>query len=440
MDLGEQLGREPNGDLSQQRESSHENFPMFNRGRLHLPDQEEQSMFVDQDGDDEDQQSGYPSISPEAQHQQDNEEDGPQGDHQQAGNDNPDSADGSSSDNGEDEQPGARDLIDQIEQEENDENDENEDDDDESDEISGQGRPPDSACGSCKTLRHHIAKLNRRLESKSAMIVKKTKRVTKLLEELKILRALLDTKDQTIHRLESILRHHHIDPGNGRRVRRAPNPNAGTCVTQGPWHAKLHEYFQLTPRARKSLVTWDRVWKAQYQQGNISISLALLHPDITLKKAEVLRTNNESISRREFSRDAFDTPPPRPLQVKSFDKLPEAIILRILTETLLFHGQVVHIFSRLDPYEAPANLESARRLRGRIYISNGVRASISLTRDTISPGQLLSPLCVNRKWHFFGAHVFYGSNTFAFSSFGEFGRFCKGIGPARLQRIAHLVS
>lgn len=34
-------------------------------------------------------------------------------------------------------------------------------------------------------------------------------------------------------------------------------------------------------------------------------------------------------------------------------------------------------------------------------------------------------------------HLFYGLNTLAFSSFGEFDRFCAGSGP-RIQRIANL--
>lgn len=37
-----------------------------------------------------------------------------------------------------------------------------------------------------------------------------------------------------------------------------------------------------------------------------------------------------------------------------------------------------------------------------------------------------------------GGYCFYGMNTFAFSSLGEFDRFCKGIGPARVARIQHI--
>lgn len=43
------------------------------------------------------------------------------------------------------------------------------------------------------------------------------------------------------------------------------------------------------------------------------------------------------------------------------------------------------------------------------------------------PNVLLAPLLVSRAWNFWGAHFFYSDNTFAFSSLGEFGRFCEGI-------------
>ncbi|KAG7147375.1 hypothetical protein HYQ46_003779 [Verticillium longisporum] len=51
---------------------------------------------------------------------------------------------------------------------------------------------------------------------------------------------------------------------------------------------------------------------------------------------------------------------------------------------------------------------------------------------------MLSILLVSKSVHFLGVHAFYGLNTFAFSSLGEFGRFCRGIGSARAQRIQHI--
>jgi hypothetical protein len=47
-------------------------------------------------------------------------------------------------------------------------------------------------------------------------------------------------------------------------------------------------------------------------------------------------------------------------------------------------------------------------------------------------------LLVSQEFNFIGAHCFYGLNTFAFSSLGEFYRFGKGIGLPRLARIQHI--
>lgn len=43
-----------------------------------------------------------------------------------------------------------------------------------------------------------------------------------------------------------------------------------------------------------------------------------------------------------------------------------------------------------------------------------------------------------KSFYFKGMHAFYGLNTFAFSSLGEFGRFCKGIGDRRASRLQYV--
>ncbi|PHH80725.1 hypothetical protein CDD80_73 [Ophiocordyceps camponoti-rufipedis] len=47
---------------------------------------------------------------------------------------------------------------------------------------------------------------------------------------------------------------------------------------------------------------------------------------------------------------------------------------------------------------------------------------LSCLEGNMSISALLAPLLVNKNWHFWGSHCFYGNNSFAFSSIGEFGR------------------
>lgn len=318
---------------------------------------------------------------------------------------------------------------------------EEEGNDDQPEKSSNQGRHID--CASCKVLRRRIQRLDKRIASKLDIITQKNIKLGRLLATVLRLRQQLEIKDAEIRRLRNILRRNLIDPDdNSSRLRSVPNPNAAIRAVPGAWKSNAWDFYNSPfhrPPYRVNEGAWEQIWKAQYKQSNISVNLNLLHPDIRLKQPEDGDPNT--------SRNMDDTrshPPcdPAPCQAdfKFFDNLPTAILIQILNEILLFSGQVVHIFGRLDPYSFPADYRTARRVPGRIYVSDGKRTYISLTRDTLCPRKLLTPLCVNRKWYFFGAHIFYGTNTFAFSSFGEFGRFCKGIGPARLQRIANLVS
>lgn len=431
-----------NNDLLQHRELPRDNLSEDSR---HGTAEREDSMglFVDQG-------TSSPSAPPEAEQHDlvvlDDREDDPQGGGDQQNDDSDPS-----------EQSGSDEVIEDSELEELEEliedarqdvargvskDTEEESNDDQPENNSNQGRRPD--CASCKVLRGRIRRLNKRLASKLEMLAQKNARLGQLLPTILRLRQHLKIKDAENRRLRHILRRNFIDPNdNSDRLRSVPNPNAFTRAAPGAWKHNARNYYNSLSNSapgERNLGAWEEVWKAQYKQSNISVNLNLLHPDIRFKQPEDDDTSApENLGDTSGFRPPFD---PAPLQAdfKFFDKLPTAILIKILNEILLFSGQVVHIFGRLDPYSRPADYQTARRVPGRIYVSDGKRTYISLTRDTLCPRNLLSPLCVNRKWYFFGAHIFYGTNTFGFSSFGEFGRFCKGIGPARLQRIANLVS
>lgn len=105
-----------------------------------------------------------------------------------------------------------------------------------------------------------------------------------------------------------------------------------------------------------------------------------------------------------------------------FNSLPLTAQFRILQELLYFNGQKIHVLSRLDPMLKPS-LNSGvlgddpenPQLLHRFHVGD---KPVSITKATL-PKDLLAPLVVCKKWFFWGCHLFYGENTFAFSSLGE---------------------
>ena len=125
-----------------------------------------------------------------------------------------------------------------------------------------------------------------------------------------------------------------------------------------------------------------------------------------------------------------------------FEKLPGPVQVQILELLLVRPGQLVHCISRLDPFVEPAAFPSAEDLgENRSGYRNlffwGAR-ECSITHDGVDPNQFLAVLGVNHRLLFLGSHIFYGANTFAFSSLGELGRFMQGTGLARIARMQHI--
>jgi hypothetical protein len=114
-----------------------------------------------------------------------------------------------------------------------------------------------------------------------------------------------------------------------------------------------------------------------------------------------------------------------------FDKLPAHAQAKVFQYLLMKDGPV-HCMSRLDPNRRP--LEPLESLP-RCFVWDTERLNLSEGRE---PNKVLALLLVCRRFYFIGVHCFYGLNTFAFSSLREFGRFCTGIGEARLDRVQHL--
>lgn len=114
--------------------------------------------------------------------------------------------------------------------------------------------------------------------------------------------------------------------------------------------------------------------------------------------------------------------------------------LRVFFEWLLvFPGEPVHVLTRLDPFLEPQTREELEDRHGRFQLLRRLhigKQSCSLTY-AIKPSELLAPLLVSKQWAYLGIHLFYGKNTFCFSSFSEWGAFAKGIGH-RIQRIRYM--
>lgn len=103
--------------------------------------------------------------------------------------------------------------------------------------------------------------------------------------------------------------------------------------------------------------------------------------------------------------------------------LPPKIQLEILRHALVF-DETIHVLSRLDQYEMPREMSDVSLDRNgkptffsRFFIGDsGESTSVKYAQD---PKQVLSVLSVCHLWNQWGCHIFYGLNTFAFSSLGE---------------------
>jgi hypothetical protein len=148
---------------------------------------------------------------------------------------------------------------------------------------------------------------------------------------------------------------------------------------------------------------WIDIVKRSNSQENMPKDINCVHPYIRLVSRKDVESDCQSSS--DAGPDATTNivgrhrrqATPRPLNPManfkypwkgSFDKLPDDIVMRILHEVLVFEGMLVHCFSRLDPFEAPAALPDStysNLIRG-FFISDEDRKPISLTRDTLAPG------------------------------------------------------
>lgn len=377
----------------------------------------ESPMFVDQEHDENTpSESGSPesaspdqgaTISPEAddsessQPDEDDEEEAPAEPEQPEGTHSPESEPAPSqdgSDHGEDDDDYGSDQSE--------------------DENSGEGR---AACGGvpcqeqCNDYAQRLLAKDRRNEDFRRTIKQKNARI-------RVLERRITDLAQQVRRLGG-----HPMHGSRRQPRRQ---RSGSLCPRGMSH-----WQDLLRRSISGQESYTKAWKSSQQTLNMPVDNAKTHPGIMFVPRH----------RRDVPEDMSPERDPIIPRMPEGVQLPDNVLFCILDNLLWYEGFLCHCISRLDFHEGPGNFPTQRELgrgrtgiRGRFFFSQDQRTPVSLTHDTLDPNDVLAALLVCRKWCWYGIHVFFGKNTFAFSSLGEFGRAMTGWGTARVQRVQHV--
>ncbi|KAK3349114.1 hypothetical protein B0T25DRAFT_519408 [Lasiosphaeria hispida] len=100
--------------------------------------------------------------------------------------------------------------------------------------------------------------------------------------------------------------------------------------------------------------------------------------------------------------------------------------------------QLVRGSFRVDPDDFPTANELGTKRTGFKNMFYWGPRECNIIRNGRDPREVLKALLACKHFLFVGTHCFYALNTFAFSSLGEFYRFCTGIGAARVDRLQNL--
>ncbi|RDA85734.1 hypothetical protein CP532_5940, partial [Ophiocordyceps camponoti-leonardi (nom. inval.)] len=167
--------------------------------------------------------------------------------------------------------------------------------------------------------------------------------------------------------------------------------------------------------AHLNIKSYEDIYMLSIKEGNMSAEKT--HPDLQL---------HEDWPFNEVEED-------QPLMT-GCRSLPLEIQAKVLFHCFSF-SKTIHAVSRLPISEPDMSDIPRNKARKLIYFR---RFHFGTENDCHRPDKLLAPLLVNKNWHFWGCHYFYGNNTFAFSSLGEFERFAKGIGGSKIKLLTSL--
>ncbi|KAI3320332.1 hypothetical protein HD806DRAFT_241983 [Xylariaceae sp. AK1471] len=234
-----------------------------------------------------------------------------------------------------------------------------------------------------------------------------------------------------------------------------------------PWADRLGTFldeFPLgdpNPQDPAYLERYIKIYRDSCRQGIMSVDTNITHPDLSLdtrvytpakirRYFEVQRFRDRygltfrnilhGVNRHFgpiFSPMTFTRLRPLRLLTNApfaFEDLPLDIRCRIW-KLVIPNSELVHCLSRLDQNNPPIDfIPGEVSYPSRFHIG---REPCSVAKAE-KPSRFLNYFLVSRKWYYMLAHLFYASNTFAFSSLGEFGRFCGGIGQARVERLVNV--
>lgn len=278
----------------------------------------------------------------------------------------------------------------------------------------------------CTTNRQRLRIMRIRIKEKDRTIKGKDREIDRLKQERRSLQ-------QEIRSFKKML-----DKAKARGGPRKGGPRKGGPRSTVPtWPSMLRQHLA------GDNIRYEKVWKQSQRELNMPINPGTTHPNVQL----IARAVDEPLdgnSRQSSPAGPATSLPENSMQGLRFPEvgLPGEVLFQILDNLLYFDGSLVHCFSRLDPYHAPDHFPDEKELGDhrtgvphRFFISAEKRAKLSLTYDTVDPNTVLAPLLVCRRWAWYGTHIFYGRNTFAFSSLGEWDRFCNGIRAARVERL-----
>ncbi|KAI0441426.1 hypothetical protein F4803DRAFT_576466 [Xylaria telfairii] len=239
----------------------------------------------------------------------------------------------------------------------------------------------------------------------------------------------------------------------------------GNRIHQNPWGPRLAELMRGIRARDPNLVDtnyagYSAIFHDSCNQGIMAPDFKITHPELRIQVqaysgqqirqhfiAQMIQDRDNGalhdlVGMDRSYRDIllpsrFTRPRPLPLLENipfNFDGLPIAIQCRIW-KLVIPNSEMIHCLSRLDPRTPPLDcVANVVHFPIRFHIGN----SICNIAKADKPSRFLRLFQVSKRWYYALAHLFYGTNTFAFSSLGEFGRFCNGIGKARVQRLVNV--
>ncbi|KAI1504783.1 hypothetical protein F5X99DRAFT_432545 [Biscogniauxia marginata] len=194
------------------------------------------------------------------------------------------------------------------------------------------------------------------------------------------------------------------------------------------WYVVLRDWLNNDQPGK----TWEDIYRECCKQENMSMRIGLTHPDL-----RITSKNPEEPEKLEAPGGDNPGAQNRVLTPFQFEKLPPEIQGRIFRH-MLVKDTLIHCISRLDPFEPPRDFPPENAPGMNLLLHRFHFKGPCYIPEATEPNTLLSPLLVSKRWYYIGVHIFYGANTFAFSSLGELGLFFKGIGQSRVERTVNI--